>query len=78
MKYKIGDKVVFIKKPSSKEDAWPLIDYEEYIITVHAFKYTHYYGVKHKNGSETTWYDEQDFIGLKEIRKLKLERINAI
>jgi hypothetical protein len=36
-----------------------------------------YYGVKHKNGAETTCYDEKDFIGLKEYRKKKLEKING-
>ena len=91
MKYKIGDKVIFIKK-SSKEDAWPLKNYEEYIVSSKSYSgereepyhkkdytpNTYYYGVKCKNGSESTWYDEIDFIGLKEYRKLKLERINAI
>ena len=84
MKYKIGEKVVFIKK-SYKSDSWKLNNYEEYIITEHAFNkyytddynaYTHYYGVRHKNGSETTWYDEMDFVSLKEYRKLKLKKIN--
>jgi hypothetical protein len=78
MKYKIGDKVVFFKK-SYKEDAWPLNDYEEYTINNRAFDKMGimYYGVKHKNGAETTWYDEKDFIGLKEYRKKKLEKING-
>ena len=79
MKYKIGDKVVFIKK-SHKEYACPLNDYEEYIINNRAFDkmgIDMYYGVKHKNGTETTWYDENDFIGLKEYRKKKLEKING-
>lgn len=81
MKYKIGEEVVFIKK-SSKIDAWPLNDYEKYIITDSSFRITgqnqepKFYGVKHKNGSESTWYDEIDFIKLKEYRKLKLEKIN--
>ena len=86
MKYKIGEKVVFLKK-SHKEDSWPLNIYEEYIITVHSYsgdeEYNHhytprinYYGVKHKNNSETTWYDEIDFIGIKEYRKIKLKKIN--
>ena len=78
MKYKIGDKVVFIKKASSKEDAWPLVDYEEYIITHRSSDINTCYGVKSKEkyGDYSTWYEEQDFIGLKEYRKLKLERIN--
>lgn len=75
MKYKIGEKVVFIKK-SSKEDSWSLNDYEEYIISNISYDTIIWYGVKHKNGSETTWYREMDFIGLKEYRKLKLEKIN--
>ncbi len=94
MKYKIGEKVIFLKK-SSKEDGWPLNNYEEYIITESSYsgdrRYpyhhdndytpnTYYYGVKSKEkyGSTSTWYEEQDFIGLKEYRKLKLEKINAI
>ena len=85
MKYKIGDKVVFLKI-SHEEDAWPLNDYEEYIVVnksysgdeeYHYEPKTHYYGVKHKDGTESTWYNEMDFIGLKEYRKLKLEKING-
>ena len=85
MKYKIGEKVIFLKK-SYKNDSWKLNKYEEYVITEHSFNkyytddynaYTHYYGVKQKNGSESTWYDEMDFIGLKEYRKLKLKKING-
>ena len=83
MKYKIGDKVIFIKK-SLKEDSWKLNNYEEYIITEHSFNkhyhynyeaYTNYYGVKHINGSESSWYDEIDFTTIKEYRELKLKKI---
>lgn len=77
MKYKIGDKVIFIKK-SNKEDAWPLNDYEEYKITNRAFDnmgIDTFYGVKNKNGQESTWYLEMDFITIKELRKIKLKKI---
>jgi hypothetical protein len=79
MKYKIGEKVVFLKK-YHEEDAWPLIDYEEYQISDKSFDSMGieiFYGVKHKNGTRTTWYNEMDFIGLKEYRKLKLKKING-
>ena len=84
MKYKKGDKVIFIKK-SSKEDSWRLNNYEEYEITniahnVSSTSYNiiegYYYGVKHKDDSETTWYEENDFITIQEYRKLKLNKLN--
>ena len=84
MKYKIGERVVFIKK-SNKENAWDLNNYEIYTISDYAYNNIsnndyvvnkNYYGVWDKDGSESTWYDEIDFIGLKEYRKIKLEKIN--
>jgi len=85
MKYKIGENVIFIKK-SSKEDYWKLNNYDVYTISCRSFNpydtdtyngNTNYYGVYNKNG-ESTWYDESDFIGLKEYRKIKLEKLKNI
>lgn len=76
-KYKIGTKVIFIKK-SYKEDAWPLTDYDEYEIVNLAFDnkaIDKYYAVKNKNGQESTWYLEQDFTTKKELRQKKLLKI---
>lgn len=84
MKFDIGDRVIFIKK-SDKEDSWKLNNFEEYVITgvsknlVSRKDYPiigFYYGVKHKSGSETTWYLEDDFLTIKEYRKLKLKKLN--
>jgi hypothetical protein len=79
MKYKIGDKVIFLKK-SYKEDAWPLIDFEKYEISNRAFDkmgIDTYYGVINKDGRSSTWYLEEDFISLNEYRKLKIKKING-
>ena len=84
MKYKIGDKVIFKAQPA-KVYAWILNDYEEYVIVNRAFSdeystdykpNTTYYGVKDKKGTETTWFEENDFITIKRYRKLKLKKIN--
>jgi hypothetical protein len=84
--YKIGDKVIFFKK-TDKNDAWELKKFEEYKITcvsknlVANKDYSivgFYYGVKHKNGSESTWYLENDLISITEYRKLKLNKIKQI
>ena len=80
MKFKINDKVFFFKR-SYKEYAWELNENEEYTITNVSFDrmgIDTYYGVKHKNGTESTWYLERDFITTKEYRKLKLMKINEI
>lgn len=79
MKYKIGDKVIFLKR-SSKIDAWSLNNYEEYEIVNRAFDKTGinvYYGVKDRIGQESTWYIEEDFLSLKEARKIKLDKLNV-
>lgn len=78
MKYRIGDKVIFIKK-SYKEDAWKLNNFEEYTITDRAFDnmgIDTFYGVCHKDGTSSTWYLEEDFISLKEYRKFKIKKLN--
>ena len=83
MKYKIGDKVVF-KAQSHKQYAWKLNDYEVYEIRCTAFSNengtdykpnTLYYGVKDKKGTETCWFEYDDFISLKKYRKQKLQKI---
>jgi hypothetical protein len=84
--YKIGDKVIF-KAQSYKQYAWRLNDFEEYIIIKMAFSdetttdyipNTMYYGVRDKNGVESTWFEYDDFITLKKYRKQKLRKINGI
>lgn len=78
MKFKINDKVIFVKR-SYKEYAWQLNENEEYTINNVAFDsmgIDTYYGVIHKNGTESTWYLDCDFISVKEYRKLKLKKIN--
>jgi hypothetical protein len=85
MKYKIGDKVIFKAQPY-KQYAWKLNDYEIYTIikkafsdenTTHYKPNTEYYGVKDKFGSETTWFEYDDFITLKRYRKLKIQKLNG-
>lgn len=78
MKFRIGDNVIFIKR-SYKEDAWPLNNYEKYTITNRAFDrmgIDTFYAVKDNNGKESTWYIEDDFLTLKEYRKLKIKKLN--
>jgi len=79
MSHKIGDKVIFIKR-SYKEYAWELNDFDEFEITDKAFDkmgIDTYYGVKDKNGNYSSWYLETDFKTVKELRKLKLQKIKA-
>ena len=78
MKYKIGDKVIFVT--SDKEYAWPLNNYEKYEITLSAQSPDHndktvYYAVKNKKNIESTWYMEDNFITIQEYRKLKLNKL---
>ena len=84
MKYKIGDKVIFKAQPD-KVYAWKLDNYKEYIIVNKAFSdenstdykpNTTYYGVSDRKGTETTWFEAEDFITIKDHRKLKLKKIN--
>lgn len=79
-KFEIGQKVVFIKK-SNKEYAWSLKKYNIYEIKDIASDFIdfstekiYYYSVNYDNKS--SWYIENDFIDLKEYRKLKLKKLN--
>ena len=78
MQFKKGDKVFFIGDNSKY--AWKLNKYEEYEISDFAYDNDQfadfYYGVKHKDGTESTWYSENAFITIKQLRKEKLERLN--
>lgn len=79
MKYRIGDKVMFLKR-SEKIDAWPLNNYEEYEIVNRAFDDTGinvFYGVEDKKGQGSSWYIEEDLLSLKEARKIKLDKLNV-
>lgn len=86
MNYKIGDRVIF-KAQIYKQYAWRLNDYEEYVIikkalsdenTTDYIPNTTYYGVRDNKGTETTWFEYDDFITLKKYRKQKLRKINGI
>ena len=78
MKFRKGDKVFFIGDNSKY--SWKLNKYEEYEICGMSYKNDQfvefYYGVKNKKGTETTWYEEEDFITIKQLRKLKLDKLN--
>jgi len=78
MQLKKGDKVFFIGNNSKY--SLKLNKYEEYEISDFAYENDQfrdfYYGVKDKNGTESTWYVEEDFIELKEYRKLKLQKLH--
>jgi hypothetical protein len=75
MGYKIGERVIFMSQPK-KEYGWKLKDFEEYIICNRAFDEIEYYTVRNISGSEeTSWFEEDDFLTLKEYRKLKLKKL---
>jgi hypothetical protein len=78
MKFKIGDKVVFIQQ-SYKEYAWKLNEHETYTVSNLAFstyEVENYIAVKNYKGQEeSTWYLEKDFMKIKELRKQKLTKI---
>lgn len=77
-KFKIDQDVIFIKK-SNRIDAWNLDQYELYKIDCHVITNKQkYYSVIDKNGRKTSWFIEEDFINLKEYRKLKLNKLNNI
>jgi len=80
MRFKKGDKVVYIDRlPMTDEyKGWQLNKYETYeVINIACNKQGEiFYGVKDKKGTETTWFSEEDFIELKEYRKLKLEKLH--
>jgi hypothetical protein len=78
---RIGDKVIYRESYREQEYSWKLINNDEYIVTNRAFDkmgIDSFIEVRHRNGTETTWYYEDDFITLKEFRKEKLKKINAI
>ena len=82
-KFEIGQKVIFIKK-SNREYAWELEQYEQYKIegrakdvianNIENIKQNYYSVIR--NGVMTSWFIEEDFIDLKEYRKLKLKNLN--
>jgi len=75
MNFKINDKVIFIG--NNDKYTWKLTKFKIYTITNRAFyKYSDkiQYAVKNDNCA-SCWYDETDFINLKEFRKLKLNNI---
>ena len=79
MKRKIGDKIVFI---GGSDYAWALNYGETYTICGISSRMPNeeefYYAVTWKNGTETTWYKEQDFLTIQECRKLKLKKLHSI
>jgi len=84
MKYKIGDKVIYIGIPNNKH-SWELNMLETYEIEKVIFdtglntndNYNIYYSVIHKDNIVTCWYLEENFISIVKARKIKLEKINA-
>lgn len=81
MKFKTDEKVVFIGE--NDEGKWKLTKYETYVVVNHAFEnlnpITMYCSVSNlKRTKESSWYDEEMFISLKEFRKLKLEKLNNV
>ena len=56
MKYKIGDKVIYIKQ-SFEQYSWDLKKFEEYMVTNRAFDSKNdYLAIKWKDGTESSWY----------------------
>jgi len=76
MKFNVGDKVVFIHSTNTVY-AWKLCKYYTYIILEKYFDNynSSYYVVKDSNGTESSWYNEKDFVSLKEYRKMKLNKL---
>lgn len=77
MKFKIGDKVVFIHNTNIAY-AWKLCDYSTYIISDYAidnYSTIHYSVDNLNNNTYSSWYNEKDFVTLKEYRKLKLNKL---
>lgn len=82
MKFKIGDKVIYIGFNDDGLDgpnAWKLKRLQEYTISNCAFEMKKdtgmFYSVTDDKGVSTSWYKEKDFISIVEARKLKLEKI---
>lgn len=84
--FKKGDKVFFIGDNSKY--SWELNKYEEYEISTMSYRMeviphtngqlqeVFYFGVKDKKGTETTWYDTDAFLTIKQLRKVKLEKLH--
>lgn len=84
MEFEIGDTVIFKSRPGSHY-VWQLKDFNKYTILSRAFNSyprdgykgeTIYYSVKSENGTETSWYEGEDFITINEYRKEKLKKLN--
>lgn len=78
MKYKKGDKVFFVKIPN-KIYSWILKENIVYEIESFAFDpltCLDRIKVKHTNNCTTCWFEEEDFISIKELRKQKINKIN--
>lgn len=78
LKNNIGDKVIFIGDNSTTDILWKLEYCEIYTISNLALdrKGDLFYSLTHKDGSNSCWYREEDFLSLSEQRKIKLEKIN--
>jgi hypothetical protein len=79
MKYKKGDKVVFVKNPHELY-GWILINYQPYEIDKYWIDINGIIGDKNSvyyivNGDIYSWYHESNFISIKESRKLKLNKL---
>lgn len=72
-KFKIGDKIAFIRDPMHLCD-----DYSCEITGIASFGSSnrYYYAIIDKDGYIFSWYDEDNFITIKEARKRKLKRLD--
>ena len=80
MKFKTGETVIFKKNTRDSKYAWELTEFEKYTVTNHSFKMSNskinYIAVNNIHGTETNWYNEEDFITIQEYRKYKLRKLN--
>ena len=91
--YKEGDKIVFINHPIWKSGVFEIGEVKSYLepirignrLKVNPFQ-KHKYSIKYKTTNSrgeiidiysSTWHSAEEFMSLKESRKLKLEKINA-
>jgi hypothetical protein len=82
MKFKVGDKAIYIGFNDGiyeRPNAWKLERLKEYTIDNCAFEMNKdtgmFYAVSDDKGTHTSWYKEKDFISIVEARKKKLEQI---
>jgi hypothetical protein len=80
MKFKTGEHIVFIG--SQAQINWMLVINDTYIVRNHAFDYDAadmFVSVSPitQPTSETSWYNEDLFLSLREFRKMKLNQING-